>query len=31
MIGLEELSVPFDTRLVRFMKGEHRSVEYWFS
>jgi glutathione S-transferase len=28
MIGLEELSVPFDTRLVRFMKGEHRSVEY---
>jgi glutathione S-transferase len=27
-IALEEIGVPFETRLVRFMKGEHRSPAY---
>lgn len=28
LIALEEIGVPFDTRLVTFTKGEHRSREY---
>src|SRR5437868_5644486 len=28
MIALEEIGQPFDTRLVAFMKGEHRTAEY---
>jgi len=28
MIALCEIGVPFETRVVRFMKGEHRSPEY---
>ena len=28
MIALYEIGVPFETRLVRFMKGEHRSPEF---
>ncbi|MFK7734168.1 MAG: glutathione S-transferase family protein [Pseudomonadales bacterium] len=27
-IALEEIGVPFDIRLVRFMKGEHKSPDY---
>ena len=28
LIALEEIGVPFDTRVVAFMKGEHKSPEY---
>ena len=27
-IALEEIGVPFETRLVRFLKGEHKSPDY---
>lgn len=27
-IALEEAGVPFDTQLIRFMKGEHKSAEF---
>jgi glutathione S-transferase len=27
-IALEEIGVPFETRLVRFMKGEHKALDY---
>lgn len=28
MIALEEAGVPYETRLIRFMKGEHKSPDY---
>jgi glutathione S-transferase len=28
LIALEEAGVPYETRLVRFMKGEHKSPDY---
>jgi glutathione S-transferase len=28
MIALEEAGVPFESRVIRFMKGEHRSADY---
>lgn len=28
MIALEELGVPYEKRLIRFMKGEHKSPDY---
>lgn len=28
MIALEEIGVPFETQLVRFMRGEHKSPDY---
>ena len=28
LILLEEIGSPFETRLVRFMKGEHKSPEF---
>lgn len=28
LIALEELKTPFEAKLIRFMKGEHRSPEY---
>ena len=28
LIALEEIGAPFETRLVKFMRGEHRSADY---
>ena len=27
-VALEEIGVPFETRIIRFMKGEHKSLRY---